>query len=338
MVVQGLRLAHFVVYGTAPRHGMVSLPANIERRDPYLGERMSVEPAELELRDVPRPSALGGGWRRSLELLYLIAVTEFKKTYFGTVLGYLWSLARPLMLFAVLVTVFTTILRLATVPALRGAAADEHRPVRLLPGGHGDRRGLGGGPGGDRAQDAVSARWSSRWRSCSPRCSTCCSTWSWWSRSCSASASRRCGRWLLFPVVLLLLVVLTVAVAMIVSSLYPRFRDVAIIWTVFSTALFYATPIMYAVDRWSATTTLRHIILLNPLAPIFELARKWIIQPSAPGPVAAAGGWLRALVPAGDLRRPSACSRSGSSAARRLGSPRRCDRRDPNATLDCASA
>ncbi len=58
--------------------------------------------SELAAPDVPGPSALGGGWRRSLELLYLIAVTDFKKTYFGTVLGYLWSLARPLMLFGVL--------------------------------------------------------------------------------------------------------------------------------------------------------------------------------------------------------------------------------------------
>jgi ABC-2 type transport system permease protein len=40
-----------------------------------------------ELRDVRGPSALGGGGRRALDLLYLIAATEFKKTYFGTVLG-----------------------------------------------------------------------------------------------------------------------------------------------------------------------------------------------------------------------------------------------------------
>ena len=78
----------------------------------------------LELRDVRGPSALGGGARRSLELLWLIAVTEFKRTYFGTVLGYLWSLCRPLLLFAVLLVVFTHVLQLGnTVP---------HYPVFLL--------------------------------------------------------------------------------------------------------------------------------------------------------------------------------------------------------------
>src|SRR5205823_484491 len=54
----------------------------------------------LELKEVPGPSALGGGTRRAFELLYVIAVNDFKKTYFGTVLGYLWSLARPLLTFA----------------------------------------------------------------------------------------------------------------------------------------------------------------------------------------------------------------------------------------------
>src|SRR5436309_6266891 len=78
---------------------------------------------ELPLRDVPGPTALGGGWRRSLDLLYLMAVTEFKGTYFGTVLGYLWSLCRPLMLFGVLLVVFTHLLRFSNVV---------HYPVLLL--------------------------------------------------------------------------------------------------------------------------------------------------------------------------------------------------------------
>ena len=41
--------------------------------------------------------------------------------------------------------------------------------------------------------------------------------------------------------------------------------------------------------------TLRDCIALNPLAPIFELARKWVIDPSAPGPAALAGGSARLL-------------------------------------------
>ena len=85
---------------------------------------MSVDAEHFELRPVRGPSALGGGWKRFGELLYLISVTEFKRTYFGTVLGYAWSLLRPLLLFAVLLFVFTKIFRLGSnVP---------HYPVMLL--------------------------------------------------------------------------------------------------------------------------------------------------------------------------------------------------------------
>ena len=84
---------------------------------------MSVDAEHFELRPVRGPSALGGGWK-FVELLYLISVTEFKRTYFGTVLGYVWSLLRPLLLFAVLLFVFTKIFRLGSgVP---------HYPVMLL--------------------------------------------------------------------------------------------------------------------------------------------------------------------------------------------------------------
>ena len=41
------------------------------------------------------------------------------------------------------------------------------------------------------------------------------------------------------------------------------------------------------------------MILLNPLAPLFELGRSWIIDPSAPGPVALAGNGLKLLAPGG---------------------------------------
>ena len=85
---------------------------------------MSASPDSLELRQVRGPSALGGGCRRFGELLWLISVTEFKRAYFGTVLGYFWSLLRPLMLFGVLLFVFTQIFRLGSdVP---------HYPVLLL--------------------------------------------------------------------------------------------------------------------------------------------------------------------------------------------------------------
>ena len=78
-----------------------------------------------ELRPVVGPGAIGGGWRRFVDLLYLMAVTDFKKAYFETVLGYAWSLLRPLMLFGVLLVVFTQIFRI-------GSADVENYEVFLL--------------------------------------------------------------------------------------------------------------------------------------------------------------------------------------------------------------
>lgn len=257
---------------------------------------MSSGSGEVTLREVPGPSAIGGGWRRSLELLYMIAVTDFKNTYFGTVLGYLWSLARPLMLFAVLVTVFTQIFHLGKVP---------HYPVLLLMNvvlfGFFQEATITA-VGSVVGQEAI-VRKTQFPRLVIPLAVVVTSLFNLLLNLVVVAifvlgfGVTPTWTWLLFPIVLVLLIGITTAVSMIVSSLYPRFRDIAIIWTVLSTVLFYATPILYSVDNLAGHQTLRHIILLNPLTPIFELARKWIIQPSAPSPAAAAGGYFQLLAP-----------------------------------------
>ena len=58
------------------------------------------------------PSALGGGARRFVELTMTLARSEFKLRYFGSVLGYAWSLARPLLFFGVIYLVFTQIFQI----------------------------------------------------------------------------------------------------------------------------------------------------------------------------------------------------------------------------------
>ena len=251
--------------------------------------------AQLELRDVRGPSALGGGLRRALELLYLIAVTDFKRTYFGTVLGYLWSLARPLMLFGVLLAVFTQVFRVGSqVP---------HYPVLLL------LNVVLFGFFSEATTTAVTSivnqesvvRKTQFPRLVIPLAVVLTSLFNLALNLVVvfvfvlAFGVGPHWTWLLFPVVLALLLVLTVAVSMLVASLYPRFRDMAIIWTVLSTVLFYGTPVLYPIDV--VPDTLRDIIMLNPLAPIFEAAREWIIDPGAPGPVDAAGGFARLLAP-----------------------------------------
>jgi len=254
---------------------------------------MATGDVDLELRDVRGPSALGGGWRRMRDLVYLIAVTEFKRTYFDTALGYAWSLARPLMLFGVLLAVFTQVFRLGSdVP---------HYPVLLL-----FNIVLFGffQEATTAAVTSVVAQEGVVRKTQFPRLviPLAVVVTAFFNLSLNlvvvavfvvAFGVTPMWGWAGLAVVLVLLCAITTAVSMIVASLYPRFRDLAIIWSVLSTVLFYATPVLYPID--AVPQPLRDVLLLNPLTPLFELARKWVIDPTAPGPAAVAGGALRLL-------------------------------------------
>jgi ABC-2 type transport system permease protein len=253
------------------------------------------EVAAPELREVPGPSALGGGWRRTWELLYLLALTEFKRTYFGTVLGYLWSICRPLLLFGVLLAVFTQAFRLGSEV--------EHYPVLLLLnivvfGFFQEATGMA--VNSIVMQESV-VRKTQFPRLVIPLAVVLTGLFNLAPNLVVAFVFLLAfgvdptWTWLGFPLLLLALLVFTVAVSMIVSALYPRFRDIAIIWTVTATALFYATPVLYPLEVVSED--LRGVLALNPLAPIFELIHKWVITPSAPGPAELAGGYAPLLVP-----------------------------------------
>lgn len=249
---------------------------------------MSTE--SLELRDVPGPSALGGGTRRALELLYVIAVTDFKRTYFGTALGYVWSLARPLLTFAVLLVVFTHIFHFASKV--------HHYPVFLLFDvvlfGFFQEATLGA-VGSIVGKESI-VRKTQFPRLVIPLAVVLTTMFNFALNLVVAFifvlafGISPAPAWLLIIPVLLAIFVFTSAVSMILSALYPRFRDVGIIWTVFSTALFYATPVLYPISVPGLSPQLREVIALNPLAPLFDLAQRAITNPQGPWPGSAATG------------------------------------------------
>lgn len=251
--------------------------------------------SRTELREVSGPSSIGGGRRRFFELLWLISVTEFKKTYFGTVLGYFWSLARPLMLFAVLEFVFTRVFRLGSgVP---------NYPVMLLFNivlFTFIQEATGTAVGSVLGQEDV-VRKTQFPRLVIPLAVVLTGFFNLALNLIAVFAFilaygvDPAWTWLLLPVILASITILTVALSMLLSALYVRFRDVSIIWGVAITVLFYATPILYPIEK--VPDQYRDFLLWNPLAPIFEQARAWIIDPGAPGAVSAAGG-LTGLIPA----------------------------------------
>jgi len=258
---------------------------------------MNAPEAGSTLRKVQGPSALGGGPRRFFDLLWLISVTEFKRVYFGTVLGYIWSLIRPLMLFGVLLFVFTQIFKL-------GSDIAEFYPVLLLLGivlfTFYSEATLS-------AVSSVVTQEGVVRKTQFPRLVIPLATVITGGFNLLLNLVVVLGfvlafgvepswTWLLFPLALLSLFVFTAAVSTALSVLYVRFRDVAIIWTVVAQVLFYGTPILYPIEALG-NERLQHLLMVNPLAPIFEQVRVWVLEPSAPSAAEAAGG-ATGLIPA----------------------------------------
>lgn len=258
---------------------------------------MSATPESLQLRPVKGPSAIGGGWRRFWDLLYLMAVTEFRRTYFETVLGYAWSLLRPLMLFGVLLVVFTQIFRV-------GSDQVENYPVFLLINivlfSFFQEVTTVATPS-VVAQEGI-VRKTQFPRLVIPMAVVLTGMFNLAANMVAvlilalALGVTPAITWLLFPLILLALVILTSAVATFLAALYVRRRDVAIIWSVASSALFYGSAVLFPVGVVDDDRLL-HILFCNPLVPLFVQTNKWIIDPQAQGAAAAAGGW-EYLIPA----------------------------------------
>ncbi len=249
-----------------------------------------------QLREVRGPSAIGGGRRRFFELLLLMSTTDFRKTFFGTVLGYAWSLLRPLLTFGVLLIVFTKIVRIgSTIPDY---------PMFLLFNivffGFFQEATV-------TATTSVVGRESIVRKTQFPRLVI--------PLAAVLTGLMNLGMnmiavaiffavfgvgpfwtWLLFPLLLLAMLLITCAMATLLSALFVRRRDVAIIWGVMSMALFYGSAVLIPIS-FVPEGLLRDLMLFNPLAVIMVQAHEWIIDPSAQGAVEAAGSWLL-LIPA----------------------------------------
>jgi ABC-2 type transport system permease protein len=261
------------------------------------------------LREVRGPSALGGGRQRFFDLLWLISVTEFKRAYFGTVLGYLWSLIRPLMLFGVLLFVFTQVFRVGSEQVI-------HYPVMLLLGivlFTFFQESSTNAVNSVVSQEGV-VRKTQFPRLVIPLATVLTGVFNFCLNMIIvivfllAFGVEPAWSWLLFPLALAALIVFTATLSMALSVLYVRFRDVAIIWIVVAQVLFYATPILYPITAFE-NKTYEQLLLINPLAVIFEQVRVWVLgEPQmptyneegkaihyAPTAVEAAGGWIHLL-------------------------------------------
>ena len=251
-------------------------------------------------RPIKGPSAFSGDLRRFTTLTVHLAVLEWKLRFFGSALGYLWQLLRPLLLFGVLYVVFTEFVRLG-----EGVT---HYPQVLLMGivlftFFSDAT--------SRALTAVLDNESMVRKIQFPRLVVPLSV-------VLTALFNLAGAlvavllflvaggvelrlsWLLFVPLLALLVLLAAGAAMLLSALFPGFRDLKPIWEVGLQVLFYGTPILYVIET-VPNRNVQELIMLNPLAAILEQLRHSVIDPTAPTAAEAIGGVERLLIPAAIL-------------------------------------
>ncbi len=242
-----------------------------------------------------RPSALGDDLRRFVSLTYTLAVTQFKLRFFGSALGYVWTLMRPLLLFGVLYLVFTEVVRF-------GGGVDYY-PVYLLTSivlftyfSETTSRSVT-----SLVENENLLRKMRFPRMVIPLSVALHALFNLGLNLIVvfvfvlASGIEPRFEWLaLIPLILLLLLFSTGA-GMLLSALYVRYRDMEPIWEVALQMLFYASPVIYV------TSTLPDSVeteaMANPITAILTQARHSLIDPDAPSAASAIGGTARLLIP-----------------------------------------
>lgn len=214
--------------------------------------------------------------KQNRALLSELVRTDFKLRYQGSVLGYAWSLLRPLLLFVILYIVFVKFLKLgSSIP---------HFPIYLLLGiviwnffTEMTQQSLGSIVGrGDLIRKIRIPRWIIVFSS-------------------SISALINLGLNLivvaifmvinqvelsrtvvLLPLILIEVYLFALGLSLFLSAAFVKFRDVSYIWEVVLQGGFYLTPILYPITMIT-NAAFQKLILINPMAQAIQDARYVVV-------------------------------------------------------------
>jgi ABC-2 type transport system permease protein len=249
------------------------------------------------------PSALSGDLRRFCSLTFTLARTEFKLRFFGSVLGYVWTLVRPLLLFGVLWVFFTKVAHVNSSknPAERFYGAQMLGSIVLFTFFAEATNG---------AVRSMVERENLLRRVRFPRLVIPASVvlLAFFNLGLNlivvmifalGAGVRPMLSWLELPLIVLALAVLAAGMAMLLSALFVHFRDTQPIWEVAAQILFYASPVIISIItvKEKLTHFLLHIYMLNPLAVIFQQFRHAIITHATPSAGQVLGSWSSLLPP-----------------------------------------
>jgi ABC-2 type transport system permease protein len=215
--------------------------------------------------------------KKNRALLAELVRTDFKLRYQGSVLGYAWSLLRPLFLFVILYAVF--------VKVINSSGGIPHFPIYLLLGivlwnffNEMTVQSLGSIVGrGDLIRKIRIPRWTIVFSS-----------------SISALINLFLNllvvivfmvfnqvdllkTTLLLPLILVEIYIFALGLSLILSTAFVKFRDIGYIWEVIMQAGFYLTPVLYSLSIIH-NVTYQKVLLLNPMAQAIQDARYSIVS------------------------------------------------------------
>jgi ABC-2 type transport system permease protein len=212
-------------------------------------------------------------------LLRQLVVTDFKLRYQNSALGYAWSLVRPLVLFAILLTVFGFILKIgSTIP---------HYPIYLLIGivlwnffAEATNSGLQSIVGrGDLIRKLNFPRYIIVVAgSVSAFINLLISLVVVFAFLVFSGVPLHPIA-LLFPFLVIELYLIALALAFFLAAWYVKYRDITYMWELFMQAAFYGTPIIYPMAVVvKKSPIIAKIILLNPMAQIIQDSRYVLVS------------------------------------------------------------
>lgn len=233
--------------------------------------------------------------KKNRSLLAELVRTDFKLRYQGSVLGYAWSLLRPLLLFLILYVVF--------VKFFNFGQGIPHFPVYLLLGiviwnffAEMTAQSLGSIVSrGDLVRKVRIPRWiiilsSSISALINLFLNLLVVIIFLWINHVDLLKTS-----LLLPLILLEVYVFAVGLSLFLAAAFVKYRDIGYIWEVILQAGFYLTPILYPIARIT-NLTFQKLIMLNPMAQAVQDARYAVVTHQT-GTIyqVFGGGWYKFL-------------------------------------------
>lgn len=208
-------------------------------------------------------------------LTLVMATTDFKIKYDNSALGYLWSLIKPLLMFGTLYVVFSVFMRwdvpnyklylLLGIILWNFFAEVTLNSMILL----------------ESKAPILKKIFFPRWIIVISSSLTSLLTLSvnlivFFIFFAISDTKFSLTNFMLLPY-LVELYFISVGVAMLLCSLYPKFRDIHHIWEVFVQLGFWATPIIYPIA--AVPEKYQKLIFINPIARIIQGSREILIGP-----------------------------------------------------------